>query len=66
MSQPPRPAPGPPGPPPSGPGPAAGRQRVFEKEVGDAVRYERGLAVKCACCLLFVAVVLAARVYFFG
>ena len=44
----------------------AERQRVFREEVGDAVRYERGLAVKCVCCLLLVAIVLALRVYFFG
>jgi len=46
--------------------PAAGPERVFSAEVDDAVRYERGLAVKCACCILLVALVLAARVYFFG
>ena len=40
--------------------------RVFEQEVRDAVRYERGLAVKCVCCIVFVAIVLAARVCFFG
>ncbi len=44
----------------------AEEQRVFREEVGDAARYERGLAVKCACCLLLVALVLALRVYFFG
>jgi hypothetical protein len=40
--------------------------RVFEDEVRDAVRYERGLAVKCAAAVLLVAVILALRVYFFG
>ena len=40
--------------------------RIFDEEARDAVRYERGLAVKCVCCLLLVAAVLAARVYFFG
>ena len=44
----------------------AERQRVFREEVDDAARYERGLAVKCACCIVLVAVVLALRVYFFG
>ncbi len=44
----------------------AERQRVFRDEVDDAVRYERGLAVKCVCSLLLVALVLALRVYFFG
>ncbi len=42
----------------SGPEPAAGgpvtaeQARVFEDEVRDAVRYERGLAVKCLACIL--------------
>ena len=44
----------------------AEEQRVFREEVDDAVRYERGLAVKCVCSLLLVAIVLALRVYFFG
>lgn len=56
----------------SGPAPAAGgpataeQARVFEDEVRDAVRYERGLAIKCVAAVLLVAVVLALRVYFFG
>ena len=61
----------------SGPEPAAGAPAaggpvtaeqvgVFEDEVRDAVRYERGLAIKCVACILLVAVVLALRVYFFG
>ena len=56
----------------SGPEPAAGgpvtaeQARVFEDEVRDAVRYERGLAVKCLASILLVAVILALRVYFFG
>jgi hypothetical protein len=56
----------------SGPEPAAGgpvtaeQVQVFEDEVRDAVRYERGLAIKCVACLLLVAVILAFRVYFFG
>ncbi|HTT52400.1 MAG TPA: hypothetical protein VMH35_13445 [Streptosporangiaceae bacterium] len=40
--------------------------RVFDDEVRDAERYERGLAVKCVFCILLVVAVLAARVYFFG
>jgi hypothetical protein len=48
-------------------GPSAAEQaQIFEDEVGDAVRYERGLAVKCVFCVLLVAVILALRVYFFG
>ena len=39
---------------------------VFRQEVSDAVRYERGLAVKCVACILLVAVVLTVRVYLFG
>ena len=41
-------------------------QTVFEQEVTDAERYERGLAVKCVACILLVIVVLVARVYLFG
>ncbi len=44
----------------------AAQAQVFEDEVRDAVRYERGLAVKCVACILLVAVILALRVYFFG
>ena len=44
----------------------AEQAQVFADEVGDAVRYERGLAVKCLFCVLLVAVILALRVYFFG
>ena len=55
------------GPEPAAGGPATAEQiQVFEDEVRDAVRYERGLAVKCVACLLLVAVILALRVYFFG
>ena len=56
----------------SGPEPAAGgpvtaeQAQVFEDEVGDAVRYERGLAIKCVAAVVLVAVILALRVYFFG
>jgi hypothetical protein len=56
----------------SGPEPAAGgpvtaeQVRVFEDEIRDAVRYERGLAVKCLVSIVLVAVILALRVYFFG
>ncbi len=52
------------------PGPAdpvtARQTQVFEDEVSDAVRYERGLAVKCVGSILLVVIVLAFRVYFFG
>lgn len=52
---------------PAAVGPATAEQiQVFEDEVRDAVRYERGLAVKCVACILLVAVILALRVYFFG
>ena len=44
----------------------AQQTQVFEDEVSDAIRYERGLAVKCLLCILLVAVILALRVYFFG
>lgn len=48
-------------------GPVTAEQvQVFEDEVSDAIRYERGLAVKCVFCILLVAVILALRVYFFG
>ncbi len=48
------------------PGPTAGQVQVFDDEVRDAVGYERGLAIKCAACILLVLVILALRVYFFG
>ena len=55
------------GPEPAAGGPATAEQaQVFEDEVRDAVRYERGLAIKCVACILLVAVILALRVYFFG
>jgi hypothetical protein len=56
----------------SGPEPAAGvpvtaeQAQVFEDEVRDAVRYERGLAVKCLVSIVLVAVILALRVSFFS
>ena len=56
----------------SGPQPAAAgrvtaqQAQVFEDEVRDAIRYERGLAIKCVACILLVAVIIALRVYFFG
>lgn len=56
----------------SGPQPPAAepvtaeQAQVFEDEVSDAIRYERGLAIKCVACILLVAVILALRVYFFG
>ena len=51
---------------PAAAGPAAAAGQVFEDEVRDAVRYERGLAVKCVACIVLVAVILAIRVYLFG
>ena len=55
------------GPQPPAAGPVTAEQvQVFEDEVSDAIRYERGLAIKCVACLLLVAVILALRVYFFG
>jgi hypothetical protein len=47
-----------PGAPPSAPS--------FDDEVRDAVRYERGLAVKALLAIALVALVLALRVTFFG
>jgi len=38
----------------------------FDEEIRAAVRYERGLAVKCLVALALVAVILTLRVYFFG
>ena len=47
-----------PGAPPSAPS--------FEREIQDAVEYERGLAVKALLALCLVALVLVVRVAFFG
>jgi len=47
-----------PGAPPSAPS--------FDDEIDDAVRYEKGLAVKALLAIALVALVLAVRVYFFG
>jgi hypothetical protein len=47
-----------PGAPPSAPS--------FEREIHDAVEYERGLAVKALLALCLVALVLVIRVAFFG
>jgi len=38
----------------------------FDDEIDDAVRYEKGLAVKALLAIVLVALVLALRVYFFG
>ncbi len=55
------------GPDPAARGPVTAEQaQVFEDEVRDEVRYERGLAIKCVACILLVAVILALRVYLFG
>ncbi len=58
---------------PAGPGervPAAPGEPAtatsFDEEIRSAVRYERGLAVKCLLALALVAVILTLRVYFFG
>ncbi|HTZ27411.1 MAG TPA: hypothetical protein VMC83_25675 [Streptosporangiaceae bacterium] len=47
-----------PGAPPSAPS--------FDREIDDAVEYERGLAVKALLALVLVALVLVIRVSFFG
>jgi hypothetical protein len=39
---------------------------IFNDEIATAVSYERGLAVKAVLSLTFVALVLAARLLFFG
>ena len=54
------------GPPEPAPPAETEQRRVFREEVADAVRYERGLAVKCLGSLLLVAAVLALRVWVFG
>lgn len=52
---------------PAAAGPITAEQtQIFEDEVSDAIRYERGLALKCVLCILLVAIILALRVYFFG
>jgi hypothetical protein len=40
--------------------------RSFDDEIDDAVRYEKGLAVKALLAIALVAAVLALRAYFFG
>ena len=55
-----------PGAPAAGDPAAAEQAQIFKDEVSDAVRYERGLAVKCVFAILLVAIILALRVYFFG
>lgn len=40
--------------------------QLFDDEITAAVSYERGLAVKAVLSLTFVALVLAARLLFFG
>lgn len=44
----------------------AGRQQVFEAEITAAVRYEKGLVVKAAIALVLVALVIVARLVFYG
>jgi len=38
----------------------------FDDEIGAAVSYEKGLAVKALLAIAIVAIVLVVRVYFFG
>jgi hypothetical protein len=44
----------------------AAEQQVFDTEIAAAVKYEKGLVVKAAIALLIVAVVILARVFFYG
>ena len=44
----------------------AAQQQVFDTEIADAIRYEKGLAVKAAIALAIVALVIAARLFFYG
>jgi hypothetical protein len=44
----------------------AGTDRVFETEISAAIRYEKGLAGKAAIALAIVAVVIIARLVFYG
>jgi hypothetical protein len=54
-----------PGPrPPAATGPAS--PRVFQHEIRDAIRYERGLAVKALVVLAVVAVIVILRALYFG
>ncbi len=51
---------------PAAAGPVTAESQVFDDEVGDAVRYERWLAIKCVACIVLVAVIIGLRVYLFG
>jgi hypothetical protein len=44
----------------------AAEQQVFDTEIAAAVKYEKGLVVKAAIALLIVAVVILARLFFYG
>ena len=44
----------------------AAQQQVFDTEIADAIRYEKGLAVKAAIALAIVALVILARLLFYG
>ena len=44
----------------------AAQQQVFDTEIADAIRYEKGLAVKVAIALAIVALVILARLLFYG
>lgn len=49
------------------PFPGAPREaRSFDDEIGAAVRYEKGLAVKAVLVIVLVALIIGLRVYFFG
>ncbi len=42
------------------------QQQVFDTEIADAIRYEKGLVAKAAIALALVALVIAARLFFYG
>jgi hypothetical protein len=44
----------------------AAEQQVFDTEIAAAVKYEKGLVVKAAIALLIVALVICARLVFYG
>jgi hypothetical protein len=44
----------------------AAQQQVFDTEVANAIRYEKGLVGKAAIALALVALVVLARLFFYG
>jgi hypothetical protein len=44
----------------------AAQQQVFDSEITAAVRYEKGLVIKLAIALVLVALVIVARLVFYG